>query len=93
MNTAIQKGEFLEYGEHDGHIYGTRLSTIKEINKEGVVSILDVEPASLKVLRNKIYAPLVVYIAPGTGSNQNGFDVSFPRKNHYKEKNFREIQQ
>lgn len=77
MNTAIQKGEFLEYGEHDGHIYGTRLSTIKEINKQGVVSILDVEPNSLKVLRNKTYSPLVVYIAPGQGSNQNGFDVSF----------------
>ena len=76
MNTAIQKGEFLEYGEHDGHIYGTRLSTIKEINKQGVVSILDVEPNSLKVLRNKTYSPLVVYIAPGQGSNQNGFDVS-----------------
>ena len=76
MNSAIQKGEFLEYGEHDGHIYGTRLSTIKEINREGVVSILDVEPNSLKILRNKTYSPLVVYIAPGTGSNQNPHDVS-----------------
>ena len=77
MNTAIQKGEFLEYGEHDSHIYGTRLSTIKEINKSGTVSILDVEPNSLRVLRNKTYAPLVVYIAPGHGSNHNGYDVSF----------------
>ena len=77
MNTAIQKGEFLEYGEHDSHIYGTRLSTIKEINKSGTISILDVEPNSLRVLRNKTYAPLVVYIAPGHSSNHNGYDVSY----------------
>ena len=76
MEYSIRNHEFLEYGEHDGHIYGTRLSTIKEINREGVVSILDVEPNSLKILRNKTYSPLVVYIAPGTGSNQNPHDVS-----------------
>ena len=66
MNSAISRGEFLEYGEHEGQLYGTRLSTIRDISGNGIVSILDVEPNALRILRTKAYSPLVVYVAPGT---------------------------
>ncbi|CAG5107169.1 Oidioi.mRNA.OKI2018_I69.chr1.g3186.t1.cds [Oikopleura dioica] len=70
MNLSIQKGEFLEYGEHEGQLYGTKLSTIRDIINNGQCAILDVEPTALRLLKNKVYAPLVVYVAPGNGGDR-----------------------
>ena len=75
MNSAISRGEFLEYGEHENQIYGTRLGTIKEIVQSGTVAILDVEPNALRILRTKAYAPLVVYVAPGNADRSMGYEV------------------
>lgn len=74
MNLSIQKGEFLEYGEHDGQLYGTKLTTIKDIVANGQCAILDVEPTALRLLKNKVYAPLVVYVAPGTSERTVGYE-------------------
>lgn len=75
MNSGISRGEFLEYGEHEGQIYGTRLATIREITTGGTVAILDVEPNALRILRTKTYSPLVVYVAPGTADRNTGYEV------------------
>ena len=75
MHSAISRGEFLEYGEHEAQIYGTRLNTIKEIISTGTVAILDVEPNALRILRTKTYAPLVVYVAPGNADRNMGYEV------------------
>jgi len=78
MNLSIQKGEFLEYGEHEGQLYGTKLSTIRDIINDGKCAILDVEPTALRLLKNKVFAPLVVYVAPGNGGDKTiGYEVIF----------------
>ena len=78
MNLSIQKGEFLEYGEHEGQLYGTKLSTIRDIINDGKCAILDVEPTALRLLKNKVFAPLVVYVAPGNGGERTmGYEVYF----------------
>ncbi|XP_078795670.1 peripheral plasma membrane protein CASK isoform X38 [Oryzias latipes] len=66
MMLDISNNEYLEYGSHEDAMYGTRLETIRKINQQGLVAILDVEPQALKVLRTAEFAPYVVFIAAPT---------------------------
>ncbi|XP_076453964.1 peripheral plasma membrane protein CASK-like isoform X2 [Babylonia areolata] len=63
MMRDIANNEYLEYGTHEDAMYGTRLETIRDIHRRGLIAILDVEPQALKVLRAAEYAPYVVFIA------------------------------
>ena len=71
----IAKNEYLEYGIHDDAMYGTKLETIRNLNRQGLMGILDVEPQALKVLRTAEYAPYVVFIAVPDLSQIKGVDV------------------
>ncbi|XP_061081481.1 peripheral plasma membrane protein CASK-like isoform X13 [Conger conger] len=66
MMQDISNNDYLEYGSHEDAMYGTRLETIRKIHQQGLVSILDVEPQALKVLRTAEFAPYVVFIAAPT---------------------------
>lgn len=63
MTSEIADNLFLEYGTHEGHLYGTKLETIQRIHDVGLIAILDIEPQALKILRTAEYAPYVVFIA------------------------------
>ncbi|XP_034472317.1 MAGUK p55 subfamily member 6 [Drosophila innubila] len=92
MDEAIKQNEFLEYGEHNGNLYGTHMQSIKDVINSGRMCILDCAPNALKVLHNsQELMPFVIFIAaPGmeqlktiyadrraTGSNRN---LSFDRQ-------------
>uniref|UniRef100_A0A4W5PZJ1 Calcium/calmodulin-dependent serine protein kinase b n=1 Tax=Hucho hucho TaxID=62062 RepID=A0A4W5PZJ1_9TELE len=66
MMQDISNNDYLEYGSHEDAMYGTRLETIRQIHQQGMISILDVEPQALKVLRTAEFAPYVVFIAAPT---------------------------
>ncbi|KAM6892938.1 calcium/calmodulin-dependent serine protein kinase b isoform 2-T2 [Lycodopsis pacificus] len=66
MMQDISNNDYLEYGSHEDAMYGTRLETIRQIHVQGMVSILDVEPQALKILRTADFAPYVVFIAAPT---------------------------
>ncbi|CAL8406844.1 unnamed protein product, partial [Arctogadus glacialis] len=63
MMLDISNNDYLEYGSHEDAMYGTRLETIRQIHGQGMISILDVEPQALKILRTAEFAPYVVFIA------------------------------
>ncbi|KAG7325689.1 hypothetical protein KOW79_010614 [Hemibagrus wyckioides] len=63
MEMDIKLGCFLEHGEYDGNLYGTKISSIHEVVKSGRTCILDVNPQVLKVLRTAEFMPYVVFIA------------------------------
>lgn len=63
MMRDIANNEYLEYGTHENAMYGTKLETIRNIHKQGLIAILDVEPQALKVLRTAEFSPYVVFIA------------------------------
>ena len=44
MMADIANNEYLEYGSHEGFMYGTKLDTIRAIHDQGLIAILDVEP-------------------------------------------------
>ncbi|XP_056287153.1 peripheral plasma membrane protein CASK-like isoform X7 [Pseudoliparis swirei] len=66
MMQDISNNDYLEYGSHEDAMYGTRLETIRQIHVQGMVSILDVEPQALKILRTADFAPFVVFVAAPT---------------------------
>jgi calcium/calmodulin-dependent serine protein kinase len=63
MMRDIANNEYLEYGTHEDALYGTKLETIRNIQKQGLIPILDVEPQALKILRTAEFAPYVIFIA------------------------------
>jgi calcium/calmodulin-dependent serine protein kinase len=75
MMRDIANNEYLEYGTHEDAMYGTKLETIRNINRQGLMAILDVEPQALKVLRTAEFAPYVVFIAAPDLSQITGVNV------------------
>ncbi|RZF38043.1 hypothetical protein LSTR_LSTR006442 [Laodelphax striatellus] len=67
MEKEIREHKFLEYGEHNGHLYGTSLDSIRDVVHQGKMCVLDCSPASLKILHNSNeFKPYVIFIAaPG----------------------------
>lgn len=44
MEKQIKQHKFLEYGEHNGNIYGTSLDSIRNVINEGRMCVLDCSP-------------------------------------------------
>jgi len=67
MEKGIKEHVFLEYGEHNGYLYGTTLDSIRDIIHQGKMCILDCSPPALKILHNSSeFMPYVIFIAaPG----------------------------
>ncbi|KAK2829715.1 hypothetical protein Q7C36_017705 [Tachysurus vachellii] len=62
MEADIKAGRYLEHGEYDGNLYGTKIDSIHEVAEAGRLCILDVHPQSLKILRTSEFLPYVVFI-------------------------------
>ncbi|XP_066520979.1 MAGUK p55 subfamily member 2b isoform X2 [Hoplias malabaricus] len=62
MEADIKNGRFLEHGEYDSNLYGTKINSIHEVVDSGKICILDVNPQALKVLRTAEFLPYVVFI-------------------------------
>ncbi|XP_044855527.1 MAGUK p55 subfamily member 2 isoform X2 [Mauremys mutica] len=62
METDIKAGRYLEHGEYEGNLYGTKIDSIHEVVESGKMCILDVNPQAVKVLRTAEFVPYVVFI-------------------------------
>uniref|UniRef100_A0AAX7TIJ1 Membrane protein, palmitoylated 6a (MAGUK p55 subfamily member 6) n=1 Tax=Astatotilapia calliptera TaxID=8154 RepID=A0AAX7TIJ1_ASTCA len=63
MEKDIKESRYLEHGEYDGNLYGTKIDSIHEVVAAGRTCILDVNPQALKVLKTAEFMPFVVFIA------------------------------
>ncbi|RNA40914.1 MAGUK p55 subfamily member 6 isoform X1 [Brachionus plicatilis] len=62
MEADIKKGEYLEWGEYNGNLYGTKLNTIRQVIQTGKMCIIDCSPKALKLLSNQEFMPYIVFI-------------------------------
>uniref|UniRef100_A0A8D0H337 MAGUK p55 scaffold protein 2 n=1 Tax=Sphenodon punctatus TaxID=8508 RepID=A0A8D0H337_SPHPU len=62
MEVDIKSGRYLEHGEYEGNLYGTKIDSIHEVVESGKMCILDVNPQAVKVLRTAEFVPYVVFI-------------------------------
>lgn len=44
MEADIRAGRYLEHGEYEGNLYGTRIDSIRNVVASGKVCVLDVNP-------------------------------------------------
>uniref|UniRef100_A0A8C4TQ13 Uncharacterized protein n=1 Tax=Erpetoichthys calabaricus TaxID=27687 RepID=A0A8C4TQ13_ERPCA len=63
METDIKGGRYLEHGEYESNLYGTKIDSIHEVVNAGKTCILDVNPQALKILKTSEFMPYVVFIA------------------------------
>jgi len=68
--------ELMEYGEHGGELYGTKLDSVREVIDTGRMCVLDCSPAALKLLHNSNeFMPFVVFLAaPGLEEMKHIYD-------------------
>jgi len=64
MEEQIARGEFLEFGEYKGNLYGTSLESVKSIIRSGLTCIINPHYQALKMLRTPDIKPYVIYIKP-----------------------------
>ena len=56
MELDIKNDNFLEYGEFNGNLYGTKLDTIDNVIRSGKMCVLDVNPTvSIKLTKKKVF--------------------------------------
>ncbi|XP_051169533.1 protein PALS2 isoform X2 [Leptopilina boulardi] len=77
METDIREHRYLEHGEHGGHLYGTKLDSVRDLIRAGKMCILDCSPAALKILHNSTeFMPYVIFIAaPGMEQLKSLYDL------------------
>uniref|UniRef100_A0AAQ4PMW6 Protein associated with LIN7 2, MAGUK p55 family member a n=1 Tax=Gasterosteus aculeatus aculeatus TaxID=481459 RepID=A0AAQ4PMW6_GASAC len=63
MEKDVKENRYLEHGEYDGNLYGTKIDSIHEVVNAGRTCILDVNPQALKLLKTAEFMPFVVFIA------------------------------
>ncbi|XP_070569909.1 protein PALS2-like isoform X2 [Ptychodera flava] len=63
MQEDIKAGRFLEFGEYDGNLYGTKIDSIQGIIRAGKMCVLDVNAQCLKTLKTAEFMPHVVFVA------------------------------
>ncbi|GBM21054.1 MAGUK p55 subfamily member 6 [Araneus ventricosus] len=86
MEADIAENKYLEYGEHNGHLYGTKLESVRAIIRAGKMCILDCNPQALKILKTSEFMPYVVFIAaPPIDQLKNMHE--FGRHHNYSSKN------
>ncbi|XP_062841018.1 MAGUK p55 subfamily member 2a [Trichomycterus rosablanca] len=85
MEADIKAGRYLEHGEYDGSLYGTKIESIHQVVEAGRFCILDVNPETLKILRTSEFLPYVVFMeAPELEvlrtMNRSGFEAGVVTK-------------
>ncbi|XP_069941247.1 protein PALS2 isoform X1 [Cherax quadricarinatus] len=77
MEADIRQHRYLEYGELNGNLYGTKLDSILSIIRSGKMCVLDCSPASLKYLRNSSeMLPYVIFLAaPGMDQIKSLYNI------------------
>ncbi|KAK8389162.1 hypothetical protein O3P69_020855 [Scylla paramamosain] len=77
MEADIRNHRYLEYGELNGNLYGTKLDSILSIIRSGKMCVLDCSPASLKYLRSSSeMLPYVIFLAaPGMDEIKNLYNI------------------
>lgn len=53
INDALAQKEFIEYGNYDGHFFGTRMKSIQDVISQNKICVLDTNPwVSLRCLQS-----------------------------------------
>ncbi|XP_007901310.1 MAGUK p55 subfamily member 6b [Callorhinchus milii] len=63
MEADIKASRYLEHGEYEGNLYGTKIDSIHEVVSTRRMCILDINPQALKILKTAEFMPYIVFVA------------------------------
>ncbi|KTG38969.1 hypothetical protein cypCar_00003240 [Cyprinus carpio] len=92
-------GRFLEYGEHNGHMYGTSLDSFQDVLDNGKICVIDLEPHCIHSVRTKKLKPYIIFVRPPSPARmkQTRKDPHFLSnryiKRYFYDKDFEEIEE
>ncbi|OQV21990.1 MAGUK p55 subfamily member 2 [Hypsibius exemplaris] len=73
MRGDITANRYVEHGEYNGNLYGTKLETVRSVVRSGKICLLDCGPQCLKMMRTREFLPYVVFVTPTTyPAEENG---------------------
>uniref|UniRef100_T1ICG5 Guanylate kinase-like domain-containing protein n=2 Tax=Rhodnius prolixus TaxID=13249 RepID=T1ICG5_RHOPR len=64
MEKDIQNHLFIEAGQYNDNLYGTSVSSVKEVAHKGKHCILDVSGNAIKRLQVAMLYPIAIFIKP-----------------------------
>ncbi len=62
MERDINNGEYLEWGEFNDNLYGTKIDTIKQVILSGKMCVIDCSVKSLKLIQTQEFMPYIVFV-------------------------------
>jgi guanylate kinase len=84
FESAIDKGQFLEYEEVHGDYYGTLKENVDSLTKQGKTVLFDIDVNGAQSIKNKYPDALLIFIKPP--SNEELIKRLTARKSETKEK-------
>ncbi|MEN6624211.1 MAG: guanylate kinase [Smithella sp.] len=60
----VEQGDFAEWSENFGNLYGTSIRTMKESLTKGSTVLLDIEPRGAKKIKQKFRKGIFVFVLP-----------------------------
>jgi len=64
FDRMIEAGEFAEWAEVHGNLYGTSLATLKESRSEGIDLILDIDCQGARQLKGRFEGGVYIFVLP-----------------------------
>lgn len=64
FNRMVDAGEFAEWAEVHGNLYGTSLATLKESRSEGIDLILDIDCQGARQLKGRFEGGVYIFVLP-----------------------------
>lgn len=64
MEKDIQENCFIEFGEFNGNLYGTKFDSITKIIRGGKMPILNLHETAIEKLRTSEFLPIVIFVKP-----------------------------
>jgi guanylate kinase len=64
MKESINQGEFVEYAEFSGNLYGTSKKAISDISSSGRICVLDIDTQGVKSVKQTDLNPKYIFIKP-----------------------------
>jgi guanylate kinase len=64
MKKSVEEGNFIEWAEFSGNMYGTSKQAVKEVQSTGKICVLDIDIQGVMSMRKTDLNPLYVFIKP-----------------------------
>lgn len=64
FDNMVYKNRFLEYGEHNGNLYGTSIESVKDVLNSRKICVIDIEPNAIQAVRTHELKAYTIYVKP-----------------------------